>query len=98
MPAGFRKYRFLLALTIGTMPVVGYLIGNNYYSLIVGFFGIALLDLAVGKDRHNPRQELLADLAEARFYRWILYVYVPVHLALLGWGAMVIGTGGLAPV
>ena len=50
----FRRYRFLLALTMPTMPLVGYLIGNNYYTLIFGIVIIGLLDFVVGRDRRNP--------------------------------------------
>ena len=97
MAGGWRKYRFLLALLVSALPVQGYLLGNNYLGLIVGLPVIALLDFLLGKDYHNPNAEDLATLEEVRFYRWILYAYVPIHLGLIIWGALVISRDELSP-
>lgn len=91
-----RKYRFLLALTLPTMPVVGYLIGNNYYTLIFGIVVIGLLDFVVGRDRRNPPPEALPALERERLYRTILYVCAAADLAIIGWGAAVVGKGDLS--
>ena len=98
MPTGFRKYRFLLALTLPAMPVVGYLIGNNFCTLIYGIVVVGLLDFVVGKDRRNPPADALPALGEARFYRAILYTCSALDLALIVWGATIAGRGGLSPV
>ena len=93
---GFRRYRFLLALTLPTMPVVGYLIGNNYYTLIFGIVVIGLLDFVVGRDRRNPPPDALAALERERLYRTILYVCAAADLAVIVWGAAVVGRGDLS--
>ncbi|HKW38367.1 MAG TPA: alkane 1-monooxygenase [Burkholderiales bacterium] len=98
MSTGLRKYRFLLALTLPTMPVAGYLIGNNFYTLIVGIVVIGLLDFVVGRDRRNPRPETLPALEEDRFYRAILYTCAVLDLLLIAWGAMISARGGVSPV
>src|SRR5262245_5714392 len=98
MSTGLRRYRFLLALTLPTMPVVGYLIGNNFYTLIFGIVVIGLLDFVVGRDRRNPPPGALPALEIDRFYRAILYVCATADLALIGWGATVVGGGSLSPV
>lgn len=87
------RYRFLLALAVTSLPVVGYVHGQNGYALIVGFGIIPLLDLLLGKDVRNPSPRAMADLEEARIFRWITYVYVPIHLALILWGAIVVSQG-----
>src|SRR5215831_5749123 len=97
MSTGLRRYRFLLALTLPTMPVVGYLIGNNFYTLIVGIGVIALLDFVLGRDRRNPEAAQLPTLESDRFYRAILYACAVADLALIGWGAAVGGSAGLSP-
>ena len=97
MLSGFRKYRFLLALTLPAMPVLGHLHGNNFYTLIYGIVVIGLLDLVVGRDRRNPH-ETLRELEKEAFYRVILYVCAALDLSLIVWGAMIAGRGGLSPV
>src|SRR5215510_6603739 len=92
-----RRYRFLLALTLPTMPIVGYLIGNNYYTLIFGIVVIGLLDFVVGRDRRNPPPEALPALERERLYRMVLYACAAADLALIGWGAWVVGRGDLSP-
>jgi alkane 1-monooxygenase len=98
MPAAIREYRFLLALTLPTMPPVGYLIGNNYYTLLVGIVVIGLLDFVVGRDRRNPTPESLATLERDRFYRIILYCCAALDLALILWGAVIVSRAALSPV
>ena len=97
MPTGLRPYRFLLALTLPTMPVTGYLIGDNFYTLIVGIVVIGLLDFAVGRDVRNPPPEAMRALEEAPFYRAIVYACAALDLGLIVWGAMIAGRGELPP-
>jgi alkane 1-monooxygenase len=91
-----RNYRFLLALTMPALPVHGYFAGNNYYALIVGVLVIALLDFVFGRDARNPAPGAMPALEGARLYSWILYVCAVADLALIVWGASVVGT--LSPV
>jgi len=95
MPTGLFPYRFLLALTLPTMPVTGYLIGDNFYTLIVGIVIIGLLDFVVGRDLSNPPAEAMPALEEAPFYRAIVYACAALDLGLIVWGAVVVG--GLSP-
>ena len=93
MLAVLYRYRFLLALAITSLPVVGYLHGQNWYTFIVGFGVFPLLDLVVGKDLHNPAPEAMARLEEARIFRFVTYAYVPIHIGLILWGAVVVSHG-----
>ena len=94
----FRRYRFLLALTLPTMPLVGYFIGNNYYTLIFGIVVIGLLDFVVGRDRRNPPPEALPALEREPLYRAILYACAAADLAIIVWGASVVGNHDLSPL
>jgi alkane 1-monooxygenase len=93
---GLRRYRFLLALLMPVMPVHGYLAGNNYYTLVVGFFVIALLDVAFGEDRRNADPGEADALQQSRLHTAILWSCAAADLALVAWGASVVGT--LAPL
>jgi alkane 1-monooxygenase len=98
MLATFRKYRFLLALMLPMMPGIGYLRGNNYYTLIFGIVVIGLLDFVVGRDRSNPPPQTLPALEKEAFYRAVLYVCAALDLSLVVWGAMIAGSGALSSV
>lgn len=87
-----RSSRFLLALLMPVMPVHGYLAGNNYYTLVVGFVVIALLDFAFGEDRRNAAPDEAETLQESRLHSAILYLCAAADVALIAWGASVVGT------
>ena len=87
MLQALRPARFLIALLVSSMPVVGYLHQANYYTFVVSFVVIPALDWLVGRDLVNePPQDSRRRLRDA-FYRAILYAYVPVQVALIVWGA-----------
>ena len=81
------------------LPVVGYLLGQNWLTvlLVAGFLPLA--DVVIGKDRSNPSRveeaRLLRNPQALRLSRLGLYAYVPVHVALIAWGAWVFAHGQL---
>lgn len=90
-----RDARFLLALTSPSAPVVGYLLGANYYAFAVFFVLVPLVDLLIGKSAAPAPPGELARLEQSRFFRAILVAYVPLQLALIAWGAWIVGRGEL---
>jgi alkane 1-monooxygenase len=89
------SYRFLLALAVTTLPIVGYLHGQNWYTFIVSLGVIPLLDLLCGRDTRNPAGDAQTNLEEMRLFRFITYAYVPIHLGLIAWGVAVSARGEL---
>jgi alkane 1-monooxygenase len=89
--------RFLLALLGTLMPVAGYLRGDNYHAFLVTFLIIPALDWLAGRDESNAAPDQAARLERSQFFRAILYLYAPLHLGLIAWGAYVVTHGGLAP-
>src|SRR5262245_53366170 len=98
MSIKLRDCRFLLALTVPTMPVTGYLIGSNYYTLFISFVVIGLLDFVLGRDRRNPAPETLPALEKQGIYRALLYACAALDLAAIAWGAIIVSRGELSPV
>jgi alkane 1-monooxygenase len=96
MLSGLRQYRFLLALLLPAMPVHGYLAGNNYYALAVGLVVLALLDFAFSEDRSSAADDEAKALQESRLHTAILHACAAADLALIAWGASVVGS--LPPV
>jgi len=80
------------------MPVTGYLIANNFYTLFVAFVVIGLLDFVFGRDCRNPVAGTLPELERMRLYRALLYVCAALDLAVIAWGAMISGRAELSPV
>lgn len=91
-----RDARFLLALTSPFAPLVGYQLGANFYAFAVFFVAVPILDLAIGKRAEPSSAQELARLELSTLFRAILIAYVPMHLALIAWGAWIIGRGELS--
>jgi alkane 1-monooxygenase len=89
--------RFLLALLGTLMPIAGYLLENNYHAFLVTFLVIPVLDWIAGRDESNAAPAQAARLGQSQFFRAILYLYAPIHLGLIAWGAWVVTHGDLAP-
>lgn len=48
---------------------------------------LPLLDWIVGEDRENPPDSAIAALESDPYYRWLLFAFVPLQLAVTLWGA-----------
>jgi alkane 1-monooxygenase len=90
--------RFLLALLGSTMPIVGYLLENNYHAFVVTFLVIPVVDWLAGRDESNAPPDREARLERSQFFRAILYVYAPIQLGLIVWGAWVVARENLPPM
>lgn len=95
MTFALRDARFLLALASPGAPVVGYLLGTNFYSFAVFFVVVPLLDLLIGRSGAASPPAELARLEQSLFFRALLVAYVPLQLALVAWGAWIVGRGEL---
>jgi alkane 1-monooxygenase len=93
-----RDLRFLLALSTPLAPLVGYWLGVNWQSFLVFFVAIPLLDWAIGRADATSAPEERARLEGSPFFRAVLLAYVPLQLALILWGARIVGGGELAPL
>jgi alkane 1-monooxygenase len=60
-------------------------------------YGIApLIDMMFGEDRNNPPDEVLMQLDQDRYYRYLTYVVVPLHYVTLCGVAWYAGTRDLS--
>jgi alkane 1-monooxygenase len=95
MSIALRDTRFLLALSSPLAPLAGMQMGFHFYTLAVFFGLVPLLDLAIGRRGAPSPAEELGRLEASGFFRAILLAYVPMHLALIAWGAWIVGQGTL---
>jgi len=90
-----RDARFLLALTVAAAPVIGHALGQYWYAFAVFFILVPLLDMAFGRDAAPSTPAELERLKHGPFFRFVLHAWVPLQLALIAWGARLVGSGAL---
>jgi alkane 1-monooxygenase len=85
-----KKIAFLLVIQMPLQIVVGYLIGFNYFSLLMVFVAIPIADQVFGHDATNPDPNQTARLGRDWFFLIMPVLWVPCQIAILIWGATVI--------
>ena len=89
-----KRYAWMLGLVVPAIPFLiwlGYQSWEGTWAMhlvwwmapIVVFGLIPLLDLIIGTDGENPPDELIEWLENDRYYRWILYLFLPIQYAWL---------------
>nr|PZM91380.1 MAG: alkane 1-monooxygenase [Thermocrispum agreste] len=87
-----KRYAWMLGLVVPAIPFLiwlGYQSWEGTWAMhlvwwmapIVVFGLIPLLDLIIGTDGENPPDELIEWLENDRYYRWILYLFLPIQYA-----------------
>jgi alkane 1-monooxygenase len=79
-----KRYLWLMSLTGPLVPMVAiywyFAIGSNpltlLFPLAYTFIVIPIVDLAMGEDRHNPPEEIVAAMSQDNYYRFLLYVAI----------------------
>jgi alkane 1-monooxygenase len=89
-----KKLGFFSAFILPILVVGGWYAGGYWNFLASAFtFGfIPLIDYLVGGDSQNPDEAQISALTEARYYRFITFVWVYVQIGMVGWGAYVFAT------
>lgn len=98
-----KRYLWLLSPMVPVLALIG--LGLHQYSglglftwsgpfLIYGL--IPLLDWLIGVDRNNPPEAAVAQLENDRYYRVIVYAYLPAQYALTAFGAWIVVNGNIA--
>jgi alkane 1-monooxygenase len=90
------RFLFVALVTAVPLPVIGYALGQNWFTLTVALLLLPWADLAIGCDRKNPTPADELRLAQRAAGRAVLYAYVPIQLALIVWGAAVCASGELS--
>jgi alkane 1-monooxygenase len=94
----YKKYAFLLAFVALLSPIIGWYLSlqlgyNNvfaWFSLILLFGVVPIIDFIVGKDPVNPDESQVAELSEEKYYRWITLLAIPVLTLQLVWAGWVL--------
>jgi alkane 1-monooxygenase len=65
---------------------------------ILIFAIVPLLDLLIGKDSENPPDSVIAALEQDRYYRWCVYLFLPLQFASLATACAIWSWGTLSPL
>lgn len=85
-----KRYLWLASLLYPLLALSGiglYLLNNSEWLLLTPlvsiYGGASLLDWLLGEDRSNPPEELVPQLEEDQYYRWLPILTVPMHFIVL---------------
>jgi alkane 1-monooxygenase len=92
-----KRYAWLLGTLIPAIPFLGWGLvtwtGSDVFWFtgpMVVFVVIPLLDLVVGRDPNNAPDEVLDQLENDKYYRWITYAFLPMQYLTVIWTAWMI--------
>ncbi len=97
-----KRYMWPSALVVPILPFVSYGVaaksGHEVFwwltpALIFGL--IPVVDGIIGDDGGNPPEELVKALQEDRYYRWMTFLYLPIHYGALVLGCWAFTSAGL---
>ncbi len=83
---------YSLAYVVPLSVITGHMLGGFFYYLtpMMTFGLIPLLDVMIGPDRTNLNAESLERLSKKIGFRVITFLYVPLQIGLVIWGAYVV--------
>ncbi len=97
-----KRYLWIIGAIVPLIPVSMWGLYSLTGSTLSWYFGpfflfvvVPIADMIAGRDAENPPDEVLEQLEDDRYYRWITYLFIPVQLAGLIWGAYLLGGGTL---
>ena len=79
----------VVAVALGATPLVLFSLPIFFYVIVPAF------DMLIGEDRVNPPESVVAALEADRYYRHIVYAYIPTQYIVTILGAWLAVTAGL---
>jgi alkane 1-monooxygenase len=85
-----KRWLWALSVVFPLQPFVG--IGFHAWTgqelwlllpLLVNYGIAPVVDWLIGEDRNNPPEEVVIQLDQDRYYRWLTYLVVPIHYVSL---------------
>jgi len=90
-----KKLAFLWSYSLLIIIVGSYYLGGPSWTWVGAayvYIGVPLLDALFGKDRRNVGHDAYEDVLNDRYFDVLVYSFVYLQYALLGWGAYVLAT------
>jgi len=101
-----RKRRlWMLSVLFPLQPFIGIWLhaetGNEFWliaALLANYTIAPVIDALLGEDENNPPEAVVMQLDQDRYYRYLTYAVVPLHVATMLGCAWYAGTADLSPV
>ncbi|MEI6360748.1 MAG: fatty acid desaturase [Actinomycetes bacterium] len=100
-----KRYLWLFALLMPCLPfaAVGLFIVTGWgvwlwLGPIVILGVVPIVDVLAGRDSSNPPDDVIGQLENDRYYRWITYLFLPIQYAAFAFGFWTIENGELTTV
>lgn len=93
-----RRIGFYAAFIIPVLVVTGFYLGGmwNYLALLFAFIILPILDHMIGTDPSNVPEEEVERVAAQYYYRFVVYLWTYLQLALIVWGAYAVASNKLS--
>jgi alkane 1-monooxygenase len=89
-----KRHLWLLGALLPLTPLVGWQLAEItgvglfwWFAPLFFYSFIPLMDYLIGEDSSNPPDTAVPQLENDRYYRWLVYAYIPIQYAMLIWGA-----------
>ncbi|MGH8459556.1 MAG: alkane 1-monooxygenase, partial [Nevskiales bacterium] len=89
-----KRHLWLLGAVLPLLPLAGWQLaeitgyGIFWWLAPLFFYGVVpFIDYFIGEDEANPPESAVPQLESDRYYRWLVYAYIPVQYGMLVWGA-----------
>lgn len=92
-----RRIGFYAAFIIPVLVVTGYYLGGtwNYLALLFAFIILPIFDHLIGTDPSNVPAVEIDRVADEYYYRFVIYLWTYLQLAMVVWGAYAVTTNRL---
>ena len=98
-----KRWWWLLSVVYPLLPLLGMAAhaASGYQialglPLVISYGLMPLLDALIGEDRNNPPEAVVPQLEADRYYRWLTWATVPLHVVALVACAWWVGTHALS--
>jgi alkane 1-monooxygenase len=98
-----KKPLWALGLFVPSLPFIFWALaawtgmgGVWWLGPVILYLAVPILDALIGEDRNNPPESAVETLEAQRFYRWVVYLYIPMQYAATVLGAWLAVTAGYA--
>jgi len=85
-----KRWLWAMSVLFPLQPFIGILLhattGNELWlllPLLLNYGFGPVIDWLIGQDRNNPPEEVVMQLDQDRYYRWLTYIVVPLHYVTL---------------
>jgi len=99
-----KRYLWSLSVFLPLLPLLGVFLYFRFDAewllaipLLINYIVIPVMDWVFGYDTNNPPEEIVPQLEEDRYYRYLTWATVPLHFVTLIGVAWFVGTQDISP-